>query len=190
MSMDVEDTKRLVQNYALEQENYLRQLHVWLGTASAGGAVAMATLAAHMPSPAYAFEYLALSFWCFLLGIISAGAAILALAMRASAKEAHFASAHNRENVNAAIRKIPEMFTSSKRENGLNTERNQLIEQSEKEHRRAEQAWVDQSRWKVAWATALIISSLSFISGFSWPLVQLSFLGKSIAPITTVKTQP
>lgn len=183
--IDTDDTKRLVQNYIEESGGYLRQLHIWLGTASAGGTIALATLAASLPNPGYAFEYLSVSFWCFLVGIISAGSATFALAMRASAKGEHFASAHNRENINVAIRSTPEVFSSPRSIADLaNTERNKLIEQSKTEHERAEQAWACQSRWKTSWAIALVISCLSFIVGFSWPLVQMSFLQKQIAPTT------
>lgn len=191
MTFNTEDTKRLVQNYAQESENYLRQLHVWLGTASAGGAIAMATLAANLPDPGYSFAYLINSFWCFLIGIVSAGVATFALAMRASEKGAHFASAHNRDNINSALRSMPEIISSprSLADRG-NTERNKLIDQSKAEHERAEQAWTNQTRWKVSWATALVISGLAFVGGFSWPLVQMTFLERQIVSASTPHVQP
>lgn len=191
MILDTEDSKRLVQNYTQENEGYLRQLHVWLGTASAGGAIAMATLAANLPNPAYSFEYLINSFWCFLVGVISAGTATFSLAMRASAKGAHFASAHNRENINSALRSMPEMISSPQSiADRANTERNKLIAQSKREHDRAEKAWTSQSRWKISWAAALVISGLSFVGWFGWPLVQMTFLGKQIVSEAGLKTQP
>jgi len=191
MILDTEDSKRLVQNYTQESESYLRQLHVWLGTASAGGAIAMATLAANLPNPGYSFEYLINSFWCFLVGIISAGTATFSLAMRASAKGVHFASAHNRENINSALRSMPEMISSPQSmADRANTERNKLIAQSKAEHDRAEEAWASQSRWRVSWAAALVLSCLSFVGGFSWPLVQVTFLGKQIVAEADLKAQP
>lgn len=190
MKIETENTKRLVQNFAQESESYLRQLHVWLGTASAGGAIAMATLAANLPDPRYSFEYLLVSFWFFLIGIVSAGTATFALAMRASAKGVHFASAHNRDNINSALRSIPEMISSPQSiADRSNKERNELIEQSKIEHQEAERAWAIQSRWKVSWALALVISGLSFVGGFGWPLVQMSILDRQIVPEATSRSE-
>lgn len=182
MSYDTEDTKRLVQNYSQESENYLRQIHVWLGTASAGGAVAMATLAANLPDPAYSFRFLVPTFWFFLIGIVSAGAATFALAMRASSKGDHFASAHNRENINSALRSIPEVIASPKTlADRANAGRDELIKKSKTEHERAERAWVNQRRWGISWVVALAISTLAFVGGFGWPLLQISVFDKEIA---------
>lgn len=176
-----EDTRRLVQNFAKESESYLRQLHVWLGTGSAGGAIAMATLAANLPDPSYSFEFLLVSFWCFLAGVVSAGFAVFALAMRASAKEVHFASAHNRESINSAIKAIPEIIASPKSlADSQNKDRNELIEKSGEEHKKAEEAWELQLRWNICCAFALVISSLSFIGGFAWPLVKIGMFDKNI----------
>jgi hypothetical protein len=180
MNIDTDDTKRLVQKYGLESENYLRQIQIWLGTASAGGAIAMATLAAGLPNPAYAFEYLILSFWFFLAGIVSAGIATFALAMRASAKGVHFASAHNSGSANAALRTRPTIIAAPKR---ADPERDYLMQVSTVEHDRAEEAWTIQKRWKILWISAVIVSCLAFIGGFSWPLIQMSFLGKQIVPV-------
>lgn len=178
---NTEDTQRLVQNFAKESESYLRQLHVWLGTASAGGAIAMATLAANLPEPSYSFEFLLVSFWCFLVGVVSAGSAVFALAMRASAKEVHFASAHNRESINSAIKAIPEIIASTKSlADSNNKERNELVEKSEKEHKIAEKAWERQLRWNIFCVLALVVSSLAFIGGFAWPLVQIGMFDKQI----------
>lgn len=181
LALDIEDTKRLVQNYTQESENYIRQLHIWLGTGSAGGAIALATLAASLPNPAHALQYLAASFWCFLVGVVSAGGATFMLAMRASAKGIHFASAHNRENLNVAISSTPEIISSPPSiADRSNAKRNQLIELSNKEHDIAERAWKSQSRWKIGWIGMLIISCASFVGGFGWPLVKTSFLEQPI----------
>lgn len=183
MALNSEDTQRLVQNFAQESESYLRQLHVWLGTASAGGAIAMATLAANLPEPSYSFKLFLLSFWCFLIGVVSAGTAVFALAMRASAKGVHFAAAHNRESINSALRTIPEIISAPRSlSDDANKERNELIDKSKKEHGIAEKAWSDQLRWKTCWAFALAVSCLSFIGGFAWPLVQVGLLDKEITP--------
>jgi hypothetical protein len=191
MTLDSEDATRLVQNYTQESENYLRQLHLWLGTASAGGAISMATLAANLPDPGYSFAYLINSFWCFLIGIVSAGLATLALATRASEKAAHFASAHNRDTIVSALRSAPEFFSSPQSiADRANAGRNKLINDSKSEHERAEQAWKNQNRWKVLWATALVISGLAFVGGISWPLVQMTFLDRQIVSAITPHVRP
>ena len=141
----------------------------------------MGTLAANLPDPSYSFEFLLVSFWCFLAGVVSAGFAVFALAMRASAKGVHFASAHNRESINSAIKAIPEIIASPKSlAEGPNKKRTELIEKSREEHKIAEKAWKRQLRWNIFCAFALVVSSLSFIGGFAWPLVQIGVFDKQI----------
>lgn len=109
----------------------------------------MATLAANLPEPSYSFNLFLLSFWCFLIGVVSAGTAVFALAMRASAKGVHFAAAHNREKINSALRTMPEIISSPMSlADEANKERNELIDQSRKEHGISEKAWRSQLRWK------------------------------------------
>ncbi len=159
------------------------QLHVWLGIGSAGGAISMVTLAAHLPDPAYVFRFLQFSLWCFLVGVVAAGAAIFFLALRANSMSAHVAGVHNREQFKDAARAIPEMISSPRRiADDANRGRNALLERSDKEHRDSEKAWVAERRCFYAWAISLVVSALGFVAGFAWPLVQVSFLGRSLVP--------
>lgn len=61
MKIDTSDALRVVQNKTSEGDAYRRQLHVWLGVGSAGGAISMVSLAASLPDPAYVFQFLQIS---------------------------------------------------------------------------------------------------------------------------------
>lgn len=183
MKNDSQGAQRVVQNYHLEAESYMRQLHIWLGVGSAGGAIAIATLASNLPNPNHAFQYSLMSFWLFLAGVVASGFALFALAMRAESRSVHFASAHNREQFNEAIKGTPEVISSPQAiADRANATRNKMIERSKIEHERAEHAWAIQKRWQLFWAGSLTVSGAAFVGGFGWLLIQATFLGRSIVP--------
>lgn len=183
MTTDTSDASRIVQNKYTESEAYLRQLHIWLGIGSAGGAISMTSLAASLPDPAYAIRFLQPSLWCFLLGVVAAGASVFFLSQKASAMGEHYASAHNREQANQAVKKIPQIISSPQRiADEANGERNALIARSKEEHDRAERSWNASRIWTRLWGAALMVSCLAFVVAFAWPLVQISFLGANLAP--------
>jgi hypothetical protein len=178
MGDDSADAIRVVQNASIENTTLLRQLHVWLGLGSASGAVALVSLATHLPDPAFALVYFIPSLWCFLVGVIMAGASIFFLAMRASAFERHHAAAHNRNDFNDAVEKMPEVFAAPQRlADEANKRRNEYIRRSKSEHERAEGAWNLQRRYRLAWGICLGLSATSFVAGFALPLIQMSFFG-------------
>ena len=183
MQADSEHTKDVVQDFTREGNNYLRQLHIWLGISSAGGATALAGLAANLPNPRFAFEYLLVSFWSFLVGVVFAGLGLYAISQRSFAKGEHFASSHNREKCDTAINAIPLIISSPRRlADETNKPRNDLIAKREIEHQRAEHAWIIQGRWQTCCGLSLTISGMSFVFGFGWPLLKASLLGQNIVP--------
>ncbi|MER9526664.1 hypothetical protein NKI96_24360 [Mesorhizobium sp. M0292] len=115
MKIDATDTLRVVQNKNAESEAYRRQLHIWLGVGSAGGAISMTSLAANLPDPAYVFRFLQPSLWSFLIGVVGVGSSLFFLALRADEQSEHFAASHNREKINEAIKAMPEVIASPKR---------------------------------------------------------------------------
>lgn len=183
MKIDTTDTLRLVQNKSNESEAYRKQLHIWLGAGSAGGAISMVSLAANLPDPAHVFRILQPSLWSFLIGVVAAGSSLLFLALRADAFGDHFASSYNRDQVNEAIKAIPQVIASPKRlADEANQNRNSLIERSHKEHEQAERAWTRAQRYSTAWAASLTASAIAFVWGFAWPLAQVSFFGANLLP--------
>jgi zinc transporter ZupT len=184
MGVDTSDALRIVQNTSVESTVLLRQLHVWLGLGSAGGAVALVSLSTNLPDPALALRFFLPSLWSFLLGVIAAGASIFFLALRGEAFGQHYAAAHNRSALNDHIGTIPEVISSPARiANEANRKRDQLIERSKSEHGLAELAWKVQRRYRLAWAICLALSATSFVAGFAWPLIQLSVFGRGpLAP--------
>lgn len=143
----------------------------------------MASLASSMEDSNYAFEFLVPSFWLFLLGIIAAGFAILALSNRAGYLGSHYASSHNREQIKQKIDATREVFAAPRRlADEANVHRKNLIAQHDTEHSHAEKAWEQNVFWKRSWLWAMVISSLAFIGGFAWPLVQITYFDRNIVP--------
>jgi len=165
-----------------QQGEYIKQWVVWLGVGSAGGAVAMASLAAHLPNPNHAFGFLLPSLWFFLVGVSSAGASVLILSIKLGVLSEYFAYAHNRAEFVDKIRATPELLSVPKNlaEAG-NKGRNDLVREHDKFHTHAEKAWADYVFWNRVWIACVSVSSLGFILGFAWPLAQIG-VGKTLIP--------
>ncbi|AGH97208.1 hypothetical protein A11S_374 [Micavibrio aeruginosavorus EPB] len=173
--------QRVVQNKSVESEAYKKQLHIWLGVGSAGGAISMVSLATSLPDPSSTLVFLQLSLWSFLVGVVGAGASLLFLSLRADALGEHYAAAHNRDQLNTAVKVIPVVISSPQRlADDANQERNIMIEKSQKEHNQAERAWKFSRWYKGAWVISLSVSAAAFIFGFAWPLTQISFFETSL----------
>lgn len=180
---DLEDTLRIVQNKQTESAAYLKQLHIWLGAGSAGGAISMVSLASNLDNPAYALHFMHVSLWLFLVGVVTAGMSLFLLSSRLSSMSYHFACAHNREQLNLAINKIPEVISSPPQiAVEANTHRNLLIKQSHREHERAEAAWKNQKTFNIGWGCCIILSAASFVLAFAWLLIKIS-LGYTLTPV-------
>lgn len=165
----------LAKEKSTQSEAYLKQWVVWLGVGSAGGAVAMASLATHLPNPGHAFSFLLPSLWFFLIGVSSAGASILVLSIKLGATAQHFANAHNRAEFLSKIKATPQVFSSPQSiTEKANVGRNASIEQHDKFHAEAEKAWTAHVFWNRVWIACVTASSLSFIFGFAWPLAAIS----------------
>ncbi|MEP1441487.1 MAG: hypothetical protein ABJK39_00595 [Hyphomicrobiales bacterium] len=185
MKADSEQTKQMQQDFLRESALYYKQISIWLATVSAGGTIALATFVASLPNPAYAFELMIFSFWGFLLGIVSAGLATYARARIASEKAVYLGHVYNIGQINDVIVQIPEMISSPQAiADNANSERNQLIKESENFDLLAENASRNRFSWERIWALLLIFSLFSFVFGFSWPLIQVGYLDKKIVPTT------
>ncbi len=183
MEINTDDAKRLVQNFEQQHNDYFKQLHVWLGVSSAGGATAIASLCAGLPNPGYAFKYFLPSFWFFLFGVVFAGIGLFSMAIRSSYKSGHFASSHNRDQMDNAIRAIPQMISAPRSvADEINKPRDKLIAEREENHRDAELAWSKQLLWRYIWVFSLSTSALSFVMGFGWPLFKASYFDVNIVP--------
>lgn len=172
----------VVKSHRDESAAYFRQWLVWLGVGSAGGAIALASLAAHLPDPNYGFRLVIPSLWMFLFGVVLAGASVLALSKKLSSMAEHFANAHNREELAKLIAATPEIFSAPQSiADSRNSQRNEWIKRRDKYHEIAESYW----KLKVIWHRLLIAccstSSLLFVLGMALPLIQIT-LGKSLKP--------
>ena len=58
MNDQLQEAQRSVQNFRQESLRYMQQFHIWLGIGSAGGAIALMSLAANMADPKYALEFI------------------------------------------------------------------------------------------------------------------------------------
>lgn len=165
-----------------QSEAYLKQWVLWLGVGSAGGAVAMASLAAHLPNPNHVFSFLLPSFWFFLIGVSSAGASVLILSIKLGALSEHFADAHNRAEFRATIQATPEVLSSPRSiAEAAKVGRNDSVKEHDKFHAQAEKAWTAYVFWNRVWIACVSASSLGFIFGFGWPLAQIG-AGKTLIP--------
>jgi hypothetical protein len=172
----------LVQDKRSERHAYMKQWILWLGVGSAGGAISLISLSANLPDPDYAFHAFIPALWSFSVGTVMAGLCPLLASLQARAEGAHFAEAHNRDELNQAIRGLPEFFSApSSMTEGLNKNRNELIEKSKVSHDRAEDAWKQRLCWRGAVIFCLSVSSTAFVIGLIWPLIYLS-LGGTLIP--------
>jgi len=179
---DNSDIKTLVHSLRTESTAYFRQWVVWLGVASGAGGMGLFSLAANLPDRNHAFHIFLPSLWVFLVGVTTAGLSVLFESISISWRGEHFAEAHNREELNQAIGRIPEIFSSPKRlADEANHERNELIDQSNKAHERAERGWARHRRWRLARNFAVSISAIAFVCGMSWPIGYLT-LGDKLTP--------
>ena len=179
---DHSDMKTLVHSLRTESTAYFRQWVVWLGVASGAGGMGLFSLAANLPDRNHAFHIFLPSLWVFLLGVTTAGLSVLFESISISWRGEHFAEAHNREELNQAIRRMPEMISSPKRlADEANSERNELIEKSKKSHELAELGWSLHRRWRLARNIAVSISAIAFVCGMSWPISYMT-LGGKLAP--------
>jgi hypothetical protein len=175
VDVDVSQTKELVGQLRSEADHAIRQWTTWLGIGSGGGAIAVLSFAAALPDPDRALFLLAPSLSAFLIGIVSAGPAVLLLGAELLAASAHFAAAHNRDSIQAAISKMPFAIASPKAmADRMNAPRDKLAVQGDEEHEIAERAWVEKSRWRFARRALTTVSAISFVVGAGYPLVLIA----------------
>lgn len=185
MKRNVQPFEKLVEDWRKTSEEYLKQWNLWLCLGSVGAAVSTITLASKLPNPNYAFMFFLPSLWSFLVGTASGAIGVLLLAKHVGALAHHFASAHNRQELENAVRSMPEVLASPKRlADEANADRNKLIAENQKEHAAAERAWVVSRRWLWAWRASAFISSVSFLVGVAWPLIRIG-LGAVLVPATS-----
>lgn len=183
MADQTEETQREVQTLTDQSFRYMQQLHIWLGIGSAGGAVSVTSLAASLTDPQYAFQFFSVSLWCFLVGVVCSGVALFSLAMQTSNTATHIACAHNRDELKKQIRSTPQIIAAPQRlADEANQPRKKLIEKNCIAHKDAENAWMRRERWKRVWIIALLYASASFILGFAYPLIKLTFINISMTP--------
>jgi hypothetical protein len=131
MIEDHSDLKRTVQNLELESALYIRHLNFTLAGGAAAGLVALLNFAGGRKDSASVLMNFAPSYMLFLLALISCGLAVFLKSRMDAAVAEHRAASHNREELNSAIKKMPQILTSPmKLEEEANRERNNLIEKT------------------------------------------------------------
>lgn len=180
-NQDTEHLKRIVQDLSSESKAYLKQFAIWLGVASAGGSIALVTLATKLSNPNHALTVFLPSLWVLLVGVIAAGLTVLFASLESSWAGEHFAESHNREQASQAARSIPEVFSSPQRiADEANQHRNSLIELANKSHASAERAWTMRERWRRARNGSMAVSGIGFVIGMAWPIAYVT-LGGTLA---------
>lgn len=172
------NTADLVQRLSEESSLYARQWALWTGIGNGAAILAVLSFSASLRNPDAALHQFLPSLWLFLFGVISSGLSLPSRAHCASATADHFAESHNRDECQAATRKIPEMISSPRSlAEEYNKERNQLIERGNRAHARAEKAWSRRAVWRIAGNVFSITSGVSFVLGVALPLLFLTLGG-------------
>ncbi len=166
---------------------YYRQWVVWLGVASGAGGMGVFSLVASLLDRNHAFQVFLPSLWVFLLGVSMAGLSFLYESLGIGSRAEHFAEAHDRWEINQAIAKIPEMFSSPRHlADEANCQRNRLIDKSKEAYALAERKWVLHRRWRLARNAAVSISAAAFVFGMGWSIGYITFGGKLVPPASIV----
>ena len=83
----------------------------------------------------------------------------------------HFASAHNRDSLNAAVRQLPLVIAAPQSlADEANRERDQYSARAESEALEAESAWASRMRWKWVRRMLMGLAAGSFLFGALYPL--------------------
>jgi hypothetical protein len=148
-----------------------RQWATWLGVGSGGGVVALLSFAANLPDPDHALNLLAPAIAAFVAAGILAAPSILALANELRHSAHHYASAHNRDTLNEALKRLPLIIASPQSlAEEANRERNHYAARAKHELLGAESAWTWRMRWKWIRRGLMSISAASFLFGAIYPL--------------------
>jgi hypothetical protein len=181
VTVDNSDTLRVVKELTSTSDAYWRHFNLWLGGGSAGGIVAILSFAANLPNPDFALRSLLPSLCAFLVGVVAAGSSLLFIANRESAAAWHFTNAFNRTQLENAIRQMPEAFSSPERiASEMNAGRNKMITQNLAAHNEAEKAWKLRHRWNWGYWICILLASVGFLTGASWPIWYILFNGKLV----------
>lgn len=175
------NTVELVKQLAEESSQYTRQWALWSGIGNGAAIVAVLSFATNLPNADLALRHMVPSLWLFLLGVISAGLSLPCMGNSASAAAAHFAEAHNRDESQAVVMKMPEMLSYPRSlANEANKERNEIIARGNAAHALAESAWKKRELWRRLGQACSIVAGAAFALGIGFPLIIISF-GGSIA---------
>jgi hypothetical protein len=181
MSEDHADLRRLVQNLKLESDLYIRHLNFTLAGGSAAGLIALLSFAGGRKNAAEIISIFAPSYVCFLVSLFCSGLAIFLKSQTDSSLGEHFAASHNRSELNAAISKIPQVFSSPQRlADEANIYRNSLVKKSKEAHESSELEWTRSRRWRALYISCFLLAFCGFIFGAGWPLFYV-LSGGSIA---------
>jgi hypothetical protein len=141
----------------------------------------MISLAGSLSDPNFALFFFLPSLWAFLFGVIFSGTSSLALASSAQATELHFGNA---QEAHDADFRMSEILTNAGGSISPGTNPDFEVAQSKSmvQHDKAAKAWKRKKIWRTVAVGLQTLSALCFLTGFGWPLFQLSFLGKTLVP--------
>ncbi|WP_131725428.1 hypothetical protein [Rhodobacter capsulatus] len=183
MENDLEAAKERLAKIEDEVAALSVQFVAWLAIASVGGTVSLASLGTQSPDPDFTLFRLIPRFILFLTGAAFAASVLLLNARSKTAYAHHVAASINRNTVNAAISKTPEIFSDPQRiADEANKPRNQLIAQSHLFHKTAERSWKNHTWLNFLSTASTITSGVCFVLGFLWPIFLIAFSDQGLIP--------
>jgi hypothetical protein len=171
MEEDNSDLRRIVQNLKLESDLYIRHLNFTLAGGAAAGLISLLSFAGGRKNAAEIILNFAPSYICFLISLFCCGLAIFFKSKSDGSLGEHYAASHNRYELNAAIGRIPEVFSSPQRlADEANIQRNSLVKKSKETNESSELAWTRSRLWRALYIACFLVAFCGFIFGAGWPL--------------------
>lgn len=183
VELDQSQTRDLVNALQAQAQTARHQWIVWLGVGAGGGVVALLSFAANLPDPDYALGKLVPSLAGYIGALVFAAPTMLLLSLELTQSAAHFAAAHNRDDLKAVIAGLPHRIASPPAlEAKLNAERNHYIKQHDDEHKEAEDAWRWRSRWRALRLSLTAVSGLLFVASSAYPVFLICTKNRLVPP--------
>lgn len=172
---DNKDAVRVIAELTAESGAYRRQFVIWVGVGSGAGTAAVLTFAEKFGDPVAVLHVLLPSMIGFNVGILGAAASVLFAGLRDSAAAGHHTFAHNRDELAAAIRQMPQVLASAKRvADEMNHDRNRLIERHDRHHALAESEWSRRLWWDRLYLANLALAAFGFLIGAAYPTLLIA----------------
>ena len=168
---DFSQTKQLVAAFQAQASIAKQQWITWLGVGSGAGVITLLSFATNLPDPDFALWRLLPAILSFVFAVMLAAVTILLRSWELDAAAAHFAAAHNRDDIQQELGNSSTVAVHS-----TNTLRRKISEREhyekirDAEHKEAELEWKRREGFKKAQFATTSLSVLGFLFGAIYPI--------------------